>query len=152
MLNKVEILEVNKLVFDYIMNLDESTIVELIKGEKKLTINDTKKEEDTIIAKDSGQAVNKKKKTVNKKEKVNINNDSNTGIVEEGKKLLSTGLSREEAVSYFSNKVFTVPVLKKLAKEIDVYVKSRSTKGEIIDKLIEGTIGARLKMKALKEK
>ena len=56
--------------------------------------------------------------------------------------------SREEAIKYLSQ--FKVVDLKKIAKESKVFIKSKSKKAEIIDRIVEGTIGSKIKMDILK--
>ena len=56
--------------------------------------------------------------------------------------------SRQEAIKYLSE--FKVVDLKKIAKESKVFIKSKSKKAEIIDRIVEGTIGSKIKMDILK--
>ena len=56
--------------------------------------------------------------------------------------------NREEAIKYLSQ--FKVVDLKKIAKESKVFIKNKSKKVEIIDRIVEGTIGSKIKMDILK--
>ena len=56
--------------------------------------------------------------------------------------------SREEAIKYLSQ--FKVVDLKKIAKESKIFIKNKSKKVEIIDRIVEGTIGSKIKMDILK--
>lgn len=153
MLNKVDILEVNKLVFEYVMNLEEEDIIKLLTGENVLLHGEKNGKEKTTADNNNVEVTvkSKKEKAVKPIVKEKEESDKNT-LIEEASKLLSEGTSREEAYSYFKKKVYTVKVLKDVAKNLDLYIKSKSTKAEIIEKLVEGTIGARLRIRALKEK
>lgn len=156
MLDKVDILEINKLVFEYIINLDEATILELLKNQKKLLAVEIKDNVEINITNSNGQTVNKKKNNVNKKEKIikdkenKKDENSQKDLIVDGSRILSEALSREEAFNYLNKKMYTVKILKDIAKSLNVYIKSKSNKAEIIEKLVENTIGARLKIKALK--
>lgn len=56
--------------------------------------------------------------------------------------------NREEAIKYLSQ--FKVVDLKKISKESKVFIKNKSKKVEIIDRIVEGTIGSKIKMDILK--
>lgn len=122
-MNKKEILLVNKLAFDFILKLKDDDLNSLIKGEKKITLIDNDK----------------------KLESKKINNTEQK-VEEEIKKLYSYS-NKEEAVEYLNR--FNVIDLKKIAKQGNVYIKSRNRKSEIIYRIVEGTIGAKIKIDIL---
>lgn len=122
-MNKKEILLVNKLAFDFILKLKDDDLNSLIKGEKKITLIDNDK----------------------KLESKKINNTEQK-VEEEIKKLYSYS-NKDEAVEYLNR--FNVIDLKKIAKQGNVYIKSRNRKSEIIYRIVEGTIGTKIKIDIL---
>ena len=122
-MNKKEILLVNKLAFDFILKLKDEDINSLIKGEKKITLIDNEKH----------LKANKIKNTEQK--------------VEEAINKVYSYSNKDEAVEYLNK--FNVIDLKKIAKQGNVYIKSRNRKSEIIDRIVEGTIGAKIKIDIL---
>lgn len=122
-MNKKEILLVNKLAFDFILKLKEEDLNSLIKGEKKITLIDNEK--------------NLKVKKINNTEEK---------VKEEINKIYSYS-NKDEVVEYLNK--FNVIDLKKIAKQGNVYIKSRNRKSEIIDRIVEGTIGAKIKIDIL---
>lgn len=122
-MNKKEILLVNKLAFDFILKLKDEDINSLIKGEKKITLIDNEK-------KLKGKKIN------NTEEKV-----------EEVINKIYSYSNKDEALEYLNK--FNVIDLKKIAKQVNVYIKSRNRKSEIIDRIVEGTIGAKIKIDIL---
>lgn len=122
-MNKKEILLVNKLAFDFILKLKDDDLNSLIKGEKKITLIDNDK----------------------KLESKKINNTEQK-VEEEIKKLYSY-TNREKAVEYLNE--FNIRDLRKIGKSANVYIKSRNKKNEIIDRIVEGTIGAKIKIDIL---
>ncbi|MDY4251085.1 MULTISPECIES: hypothetical protein [unclassified Clostridium] len=122
-MNKKEILLVNKLAFDFILRLKDEDINSLIKGEKKITL------------------IDKEKKLKGKK----INNTEEK--VEEVINKIYSYSNKDEALEYLNK--FNVIDLKKIAKQGNVYIKSRNKKSEIIDRIVEGTIGTKMKIDIL---
>ncbi|MDY2631699.1 MAG: hypothetical protein SOV85_10175 [Clostridium sp.] len=122
-MNKKEILLVNKLAFDFILKLKDEDLNLLIKGEKKITLIDNEK--------------NLKVKKINNTEQK----------VEEAIRKLHSYTNKDKAVEYLNK--FNVIDLKKIAKQGNVYIKSRNRKSEIIDRIVEGTIGAKIKVDIL---
>lgn len=122
-MNKKEILLVNKLAFDFILKLKDEDLNLLIKGEKKITLIDNEK--------------NLKVKKINNIEQK----------VEEAIRKLHSYTNKDKAVEYLNK--FNVIDLKKIAKQGNVYIKSRNRKSEIIDRIVEGTIGAKIKVDIL---
>ena len=122
-MNKKEILLVNKLAFDFILKLKDEDLNLLIKGEKKITLIDNEK--------------NLKVKKINNTEQK----------VEEAIRKLHSYTNKDKAVEYLNK--FNVIDLKKIAKQGNVYIKSRNRKSEIIDRIVEGTIGAKIKIDIL---
>lgn len=122
-MNKKEILLVNKLAFDFILKLKDEDLNSLIKGEKKITLIDNDK-----------KLRSKKINPIEQK-------------VEEAIKKLNSYSNKNEALEYLNK--FNVIDLKKIAKQANVYIKSRNSKSEIIDRIVEGTIGAKIKIDIL---
>lgn len=122
-MNKKEILLVNKLAFDFILKLKDEDLNSLIKGEKKITLIDNDK--------------NLKGKKINNIEEK----------VEELINKVYSYSNKDEAVEYLNK--FNVIDLKKIAKQANIYIKSRNKKSEIIDRIVEGTIGAKIKIDIL---
>lgn len=122
-MDKNDIVKVLKKVFDFVLNLEENDMEELLKEKKKL-----------ILA----------EKKIN-----NVKNNNDTNISEIINKLNSFK-TREQAHKFLVENKFTVKILKEVASSRSIYIRSRSNKGEIIDKIVEGTIGAVLKINILK--
>ena len=129
-MNKVEILKVNKLVFEYILSLEDEEIKKLLSEEKILSLVNNK--------------VKNKKES---KEKVKAGDKK----LEEALKSLNLCSTKDEAFEYLNKNKFTVDELKIMAKKAEIFVKSRSKKVEVIDKLVEGTVGVKIKMKILQQ-
>lgn len=122
-MNKKEILLVNKLTFDFILKLKDKDLNSLIKGEKKITLIDNDKKL--------------------KSKKTNITEEKIEDVIN---KLYSYS-NKDEAVEYLNK--FNIIYLKKIAKKANVYIRSRNRKSEIIDRVVEGTIGADIKIEIL---
>lgn len=123
-MDKKEILLANKVVFDFVLRLEEEELKSLINGKKKIFLMDNEKR-------------------LEDKKKDNIHLD----IVEISNKLCLFS-NKEEAIEYLNK--FKVADLKKISKEANIFIKSRSKKSEIIDRITEGTIGAKIKIEILK--
>lgn len=123
-MDRKSVLLANKVVFEFIMSLSELELEELLKKNKKLALVKCK----DIIIDDNSKTENK--------------------MIADSIKNLYAISSREEAIKYLSQ--FKVVDLKKIAKEYKVFIKSKSKKAEIIDRIVEGTIGSKIKMDILK--
>lgn len=122
-MDKKEILLANKVVFDFVLKLKEEELKSLIKGEKKIFLIE-----------------NEKKLDIKKKE--NIHED-----IDEILNKLHLFANKEEAIKYLNK--FKVSNLREISKVANIFIKSRSKKSEIIDRITEGTIGAEIKIKIL---
>ena len=123
-MDRKSVLLANKVVFEFIMSLSELELEELLKKNKKLALVKCK----DIIIDDNSKMENK--------------------MIADSIKNLYSISSREEAIKYLSQ--FKVVDLKKIAKESKVFIKNKSKKVEIIDRIVEGTIGSKIKMDILK--
>ena len=123
-MDRKSVLLANKVVFEFILSLSELELEELLKKSKKLALVKCK----DIIIDDNSKTENK--------------------MIADSIKNLYSISSREEAIKYLSE--FKVVDLKKIAKESKVFIKSKSKKAEIIDRIVEGTIGSKIKMNILK--
>lgn len=123
-MDRKSILLANEVVFEFILSLSELELEELLKKSKKLALVKCK----DIIIDDNSKTENK--------------------MIADSIKNLYSISSREEAIKYLSQ--FKIVDLKKMAKESNVFIKSKSRKGEIIDRIVEGTIGSKIKMDILK--
>ena len=123
-MDRKSILLANKVVFEFILSLSELELEELLKKSKKLALVKCK----DIIIDDNSKTENK--------------------MIADSIKNLYSISSRQEAIKYLSE--FKVVDLKKIAKESKVFIKSKSKKAEIIDRIVEGTIGSKIKMDILK--
>ena len=123
-MDRKSVLLANKVVFEFILSLSELELEELLKKSKKLALVKCK----DIIIDDNSKTENK--------------------MIADSIKNLYSISSREEAIKYLSQ--FKVVDLKKIAKESKVFIKSKSKKAEIIDRIVEGTIGSKIKMDILK--
>ena len=121
-MDKKKILLANKVVFEFIMNLSTSELKDLLNNNDKLILI---RNEDTID----------NKKVEDKT------------VIESINSLMSIS-SREKSLKYLSK--LKVVDLKKIAKELNIFIKSKSKKSEIIDRIVEGTIGAKIKIDILK--
>ena len=124
-MDKKDILKLNQIVYKYILNLKDDDIKNILEGNKKLSLED-------------------KTKRNNKK--------TNTEDIEKLSQKLEVVSSKSEARKYIESNKFTNDVLKSVAKVKKISLNSRSNKAEIIDKLIEGTIGAKVKINILQGK
>ena len=122
-MDKKEILLANKVVFDFVLKLKEEELKSLIKGEKKIFLID-------------------KEKKLDIKKKENIHED-----IDEILNKLYLFANKEEAIKYLNK--FKVADLREISKVANIFVKSRSKKSEIIDRITEGTIGAKIKIEIL---
>ena len=123
-MDRKSVLLANKVVFEFIMSLSELELEELLKKNKKLALVKCK----DIIIDDNSKTENK--------------------MIADSIKNLYAISNREEAIKYLSQ--FKVVDLKKIAKESKVFIKNKSKKVEIIDRIVEGTIGSKIKMDILK--
>lgn len=123
-MDKKEILLANKVVFDFVLSLKEEELKSLINGEKKIFFMD-----------------NEKRLEVKKKESIHLD------MVEISNRLCLFS-NKEETIEYLNK--FKVAELRKISKEANIFIKSRSKKSEIIDRITEGTIGAKMKIEILK--
>lgn len=123
-MDRKSVLLANKVVFEFILSLSELELEELLKKSKKLALVKCK----DIIIDDNSKTENK--------------------MIADSIKNLYSISSRQEAIKYLSE--FKVVDLKKIAKESKVFIKSKSKKAEIIDRIVEGTIGSKIKMEILK--
>ena len=123
-MDRKSVLLANKVVFEFIMSLSELELEELLKKNKKLALVKCK----DIIIDDNSKTENK--------------------MIADSIKNLYSISNREEAIKYLSQ--FKVVDLKKIAKESKVFIKNKSKKVEIIDRIVEGTIGSKIKMDILK--
>lgn len=123
-MDKKEILLANKVVFDFVLSLKEEELKSLINGEKKIFLMD-----------------NEKRLEVKKKESIHLD------MVEISNRLCLFS-NKEETIEYLNK--FKVAELRKISKEANIFIKSRSKKSEIIDRITEGTIGAKMKIEILK--
>ncbi|MGL4655472.1 MAG: hypothetical protein ACRCWM_06280 [Sarcina sp.] len=64
---------------------------------------------------------------------------------------LSKFRSKEEGCKYLLDNKLTVTKLKILAKKLSVYIKSKSKKEDIVESIIEGIVGSRLKLESLRK-
>lgn len=179
MIGKNEILKVNSLIFSYILELEDSEINGLIEGSKIISIADIKEKSGEFKKSEvlkNVEEFNKSKEIkkiddINnieeiKKEELKKEELKKAGKIKVIEKLeevkedevivetinkINKFTTREDANLYLNKKMFTVKLLKVIAKKGDIYLKSKSKKAEIIDKIIEATVGASLKHKILKE-
>lgn len=63
--------------------------------------------------------------------------------------ILKTSDKREIAYNYIATNKLKVTEIMQAAKELNIYINPKLTKNEKIEKLIENTIGAKLRIKAL---
>lgn len=153
-MEKSDILKVNKLVFEYILNLDDVELKQLLNGVKVLVLKDGEDAREKLV---SDKRVNKKvrgKKHESSKRKpkaCGMENDLDDKRLEEVLIKLKSVITKEEAYDYLKKSGFKVDELKAIAKKAEIFMKSRSKKEEIIDKLVQGTVGVKIKMKILTE-
>lgn len=122
-MDKNKVIKISKLVFDYVLNMDDKSIDKLLYGQAKLEINE------------------KEKKIKTNEKRIKISSFINM-VVE---------LSDKNDVRDLINKEkLTVKELKDIAKALNISLRSKAVKSEIIDKIVEGTAGAKIKMNILK--
>ena len=123
-MNRKNILLANKIAFEFILGLSEIELKELLEKSSKLKLVKCK----DIITSDNTKSENE--------------------IISDLIKELYSISSKEEAIKYLNK--FKVTELKKIAKESNVFIKGKNKKIEIIDRIVEGTIGSKIKMDMLK--
>lgn len=149
-----DILKVNKLVFEYILNLDDVELNQLLNGVKVLSLKDGQVIKDKLTDKkrNNKKVKGREPKLSKRKSKASgIKNDSDDERLEEVLIKLNSVITKEEAHEYLKESGLKVDELKAIAKKAEIFVKSRSKKDEIIDKLVQGTVGVKIKMKILTE-
>ena len=147
--NYIELLE--KLSSD-LKKYSQSEIEDVFKGKSKFGIIDNvvekiNKDINKLNSTDRTKLLNgeitlvvpKKKKTSRQQSKPDY-----TDIME----YLRLVKTREEAESYIQKAGLTKPNLKELLKSLEIESKSSDKKGELIFKLVNGTVGSRLKRSA----
>ncbi|MGL4741594.1 MAG: hypothetical protein ACRC41_12430 [Sarcina sp.] len=145
----------------------ELKIVDLVAGELKIgnkndesgkkcngTGEEDKFNERRSITKESKCKSIEEEKENTKKKKRGIS--SQTEKVEELNEFdiyireLSRFRTKEEANKYLLENKLTVTKLKILAKKLAVYIKSKSKKEDIVESIVEGIVGSRLKLESLR--
>lgn len=143
MIEKKELVKASSIIFNYVLDLEDNEINDLIEGNKNITLIESK-EESEKVEKEVREL--QEVKTVEKLEET-----KEEDIIEATINKINKFTTREEAKLYLRQRMFTVKLLKVIAKESNIYVRSKSLRTEIIDKIIEATIGARVKHKSFKE-
>jgi hypothetical protein len=64
---------------------------------------------------------------------------------------LSQFLTRDEATEYLTQSMVLKSDLIKLASLLDIYINKSDGKDKIVDKIVESTVGARVRSKAIKD-
>lgn len=123
-MDKKDFMKLNKIIFDEVYKFEDDEIKELLNGNKKICL------------------INKKTGKLKKDDTLNYE----ISIISRRLREFTT---RSQAMEYLTENKYTVKILKKLAKYNNIYVNSRCKKNEIIDELVEGTVGVRLKFDAL---
>lgn len=157
MKNKEYSIKLFEVLFKNIKDLSDNEFDDLINGKGKLVYISADVEKET-----KGKLASKKyevKDTTDKDvengacelDKVN----KNINVVEDKDdtyrdKILSMN-SREEAYAYLRSKKFTKAILMDVAKNCKVSVFKSDKKDKIIEKIVEGVVGSKLKFKAIKE-
>lgn len=153
-MEKADILKINKLVFEYILSLDDVELKQLLSGVKILELKDGEDVGEKLVSnKISNKKAGEKKldSTKRKPKASGMKNDIDDKRLEEVLIKLNSVITKEEAYDYLNKSGFKVNELKAIAKKAEIFVKSRSEKQEIIDKLVQGTVGVKIKMKILTE-
>ncbi|MGL4850615.1 MAG: hypothetical protein ACRC28_17120 [Clostridium sp.] len=148
-MEKKEILKITEKVFNYVLNLDDETIQEFLEEKAILKIEKVKvAEKEKEALKEIEEGIGEKSreiKKVDKPKKAEAKKKAEAPKNNEFEKVTS----REEALALLSDKNLKKDDLKKIAKEKNIYIKSKDTKAQIIDKIIEGTIGSKLRNEVL---
>lgn len=153
-MEKSDILKVNKLVFEYILNLDDVELKQLLNGVKVLELIDGEDAGEKLASnkRSNKKVIGKKLESSKRKPRASrIENDLDDKRLEGVLIKLNSVITKEEAYDYLKNSGLKVNELKAIAKKAEIFVKSRSKKEEIIDKLVQGTVGVKIKMKILTE-
>lgn len=142
-IGKKQLIKASNIMFNYLLDLEDNEINDLIEGSKIIALVEKNQETKKIeVEVKSLEEINKVKK---------LDEITAEDIIGETINKINRFTTREEASLYLNQKIFTVKLLKVIAKKSDIYLKSKSKKSEIIDKIIEATVGASLKHKILKE-
>lgn len=158
--NQVDTLTVVELAVKFIRTLSKEELREIINAEKKIGIVKEKEEVANIIneknnkfSKKIDNEYNQQKHVVNKmsQKQVSIFEVDEVNEFDIYIRELSRFRSKEVAVNYLLENKLTVTKLKILAKKLSIYIKSKSKKIDIIQAIVEGIVGSRLKLESLRD-
>lgn len=121
-----EVIKAYKLALKFIEGLDEAQLSKWTKGELTLSLQE-----------------------VHKNKKVMQEVDEQLAIYEEQ---LKQYVTYEEAYHYLQSLKLTKVKLVELAKSLSVCIKSRDNKEQVIDKILQTTVGNKAKMEVLGSK
>ena len=169
-MKKQQFIDLTKVVLDYILELDNESIEGLLSNSKALHIVDkieceevnilsnntleaaikvSDEEKLALYIKGSNEGLKNNEDIIKnikvKKEKTIKNSDVDYII-----KKLDKVKTKEEAKRLLSDKNITNKMLRDVGDKLGLYIAIRYTKEKIIDKLIDETIGLKLKMKRSK--
>ncbi|MGL4762296.1 MAG: hypothetical protein ACRC6T_08575 [Sarcina sp.] len=140
-MDKQSFVNLSSKVFEEILKLSDKEINAFLNNEKKIALIDVEKEvkQNEKIAKTTKKEVEKKNVTRN-------------GQIDYLVKKLDSAKNRDEAKKILEDKKITNKMLREVGDKLGLYINTKATKVKIIDKLIEETIGLKLKMKNLRGK
>ena len=118
-MNSCNCIKLNQWIYNFLAQLEESQISAILNGDIKLRLENKRKE--TKPAEDILDITQK----------------------------LESFKTREEAAAYFNESSFKLSILKTIAKHYSIPNQARLKKDELIEKLIETTVGSRLRFEAI---
>lgn len=176
MKKNIELIDVAIKILEFIKESDESELELLISNKKKLKIIDltigeedgnggcgeSRNSTDEKAKFDERRGVTEKSQCESAQEKEENTKKKKRGTRTQTKKIeelnefdiyvreLSRFRNKEEASKYLLENKLTVTKLKILAKKLSVHIKSKSKKEDIVESIVEGIVGSRLKLESLR--
>lgn len=143
LIGKKELITASKIMVNYLLELEDNEIINLIEGKKVISliekIEETK-EVEVQLELDLLEDI----KQVEKLDEV-----TEDDVITEAINKIKKFTTKEEANIYLNQRIFTMKVLKIIAKKRNISFKSKIKKAEIIDKIIEATVVVTLKHKRI---
>lgn len=140
LIGKKELIKASNVMINYLLELEDNEINDLIEGNKVITLIEKIQEIREVEVKSLEEV----------KKAENLDEVTEDDVISETINKINKFTTREEANLYLNQRIFTVKVLKIIAKKNDIHLKSKIKKSEIIDKIIESIVEETLKHKILK--
>lgn len=143
LIGKKELIKASNIMVNYLLELEDNEIIDLIEGKKIISLiekNEATKEVEVQLELDLLEDIKKVEK---------LDEVTEDDVIIEAINKIKKFTTREEAKIYLNQRIFTMKVLKIIAKKSNISFKSKIKKDEIIDKIIETTVVVALKHKKI---